>query len=279
MGRRLFCEISPVTYRISQEKEIFKRKLKDLLKRGKIAKVKSEEKLPFIIKEHKSLIRRKLNNVDLILQENKAKSLAISAPLVNGILIKPGKTFSFWSLVGRCSKKKGYLEGVTISNGKPVKGIGGGMCQFTNLIHWMILHTNLDIIEHHHHNGLDLFPDFNRQIPFGTGTSIVYNYLDYRVKNNTNITYQLIVYVTDEYLCGEIRASNPLDIKVHVREEDAYFFEEEGEMYRHNKIYRKVIDKRTGNTLEDKMLLENMAKTMYSKDFIDKDKIRILEVC
>lgn len=64
----------------------------------------------------------------------------------------------------------------------------------------------LQIVEHHHHDGLDLFPDFNRQIPFGTGTSIVYNYLDYRFYNPTNATYQLIVYVTDKYLCGELRA-------------------------------------------------------------------------
>ena len=41
-------------------------------------------------------------------------------------------------------------------------------------------------IEHHHHDALDLFPDYNRQIPFGTGTSIAYNYLDYRFKNTTN---------------------------------------------------------------------------------------------
>lgn len=53
------------------------------------------------------------------------------------------------------------------------------MCQFTNLIHWLILHSPLDIIEHHHHNRFDLFPDHNKKIPFGTGTSIMYNYIEY----------------------------------------------------------------------------------------------------
>lgn len=111
------------------------------------------------------------------------------------------------------SKAKGYRTGLTIANETPSSGIGGGMCQMTNLIHWMILHTPLEIIEHHHHDGFDLFPDFNRQVPFGTGTSIVYNYLDYRFKNNTDQTFQLIIYVTDTHLCGELRAEHPLDIK------------------------------------------------------------------
>ena len=193
------------------------------------------------------------------------------------MLIKPGETFSFWILAGRATKRKGYLEGVIISKGKASSGISGGMCQFTNLLHWMLLHTDLTIIEHHHHNSLDLFPDFNRQIPFGTGTSIVYNGLDYRVKNTTNRTYQIVVYTTDEHLCGEIRCNEPLDIKVHIREEDAYFYEKAGELIRHNKIFRRVVDKVTGNTLSDALLLENHATVMYAREFIDEALIKTVD--
>lgn len=95
-----------------------------------------------------------------------------------------------------------------ISLGQSAAGIAGGMCQFTNLIHWMVLHTPLEIVEHHHHDDLDLFPDFHRQIPFGTGTSIFYNYLDYRFRNPTDSTYQLLVWTTDTHLCGELRRSS-----------------------------------------------------------------------
>ena len=274
MGRKLFCELSPLTYAISHQKEIVRRQLRDFGGKTAYAATKSPEELPVLIQKHKSLIRRALNNVDMNLQENKAKSLGIAAPKVSHVLIRPGEVFSFWKLVGKCSRREGYLDGVTISNGKPTHGVGGGLCQFTNLLHWMFLHTSLDIVEHHHHNGLDLFPDFNRQIPFGTGTSIVYNYLDYRVKNETDMTFQVIVYTTDEYLCGEIRAQHPMTEKVHIREEDAHFFEQGGQLYRHNKIYRRVVDKRTGNTLEDRLLLENTAKTMYGREFVPQEKIR-----
>ena len=276
MKRKLFCEISPLTYKISRVKEITKRHMKNIVSNTKLAKTKDKEMLPVLLKKHKSLIRRKLNNVDLQLQENKAKNLSLACPKVTNILIKPGETFSFWKLVGELTEKGGYLNGVTIKNGYPNSDVGGGMCQFTNLIHWLVLHVDLDIVEHHHHNGLDLFPDYKRQIPFGTGTSIVYNYLDYRFKNNTNKTYQLITYTTNEYLCGEIRTTEPLDIKIHIREEEAYFYEQDNKYYRHNKIYRKVIDKVTGNIKEDKLILENHAKVMYDYELIDKEKLRTI---
>ena len=272
--RKLFSEISPLTYELSVRKERLKRHLRNLLPGMKLAKTRSDEVLPVLIMQHQSLIRRRLKNVDMQLQENKAVNLGLTTPKVTKVLVRPGETFSFWRLVGNPSGRKGYLAGLTASNGKPSSAVGGGLCQFTNLLHWMVLHTDLEIVEHHHHNGLDLFPDFNRQIPFGTGTSIFYNYLDYQIKNTSEKTYQIIVYTTDEYLCGEIRCSEPLDIAVHIREEEFYFYEQAGQMIRHNKIYRQVVDKATGDIIEDKLLLENNAVVMYDRELINKDMIR-----
>ncbi len=261
--RKLFCEISPLTYKISTQKCIAVRTAKDILSREKFAEEKTDELLSFVAYRHTSLIRRKLGNVDLQLQENKAANLSIAAPKVNGIVIKPGEVFSFWQLVGPPKEKYGYKTGLTIAKGQPSKDIGGGMCQFTNLIHWMILHSPLDIVEHHHHDGVDLFPDFNRQVPFGTGTSILYNYKDYRFKNNTNQSFQLVTYTDDEYLHGELRCEKPLNLAYHIKAENEYFSREDGVVYRNGEIYRTVIDKKTGNTVEKKLIKTNHARVMY----------------
>ena len=138
--RRLFCEISPLTYKISTQKCILMRTIKDILSEDDFAGTKSDELLPVTVYKHNSLIRRKLGNVDLTLQDNKAVNLSIAAPKINKIVINPGEVFSFWRLVGAPSEKNGYKTGLTIAGGKPSKDIGGGMCQFTNLIHWMVLH-------------------------------------------------------------------------------------------------------------------------------------------
>lgn len=261
--RKLFCEISPLTYKISVLKCRSVRHLKNAMGKDRFAKEKRSECLPVVIYRQKSLIRRKLGNVDLQLQENKAVNLALSAPRVNGIVIKPGETFSFWKLVGNCTEKKGYKTGLVISNGGVGAGVGGGMCQFTNLIHWLVLHTPLEIVEHHHHDGMDLFPDFGRQIPFGTGTSILYNYLDYRFRNNTDMTFQLNVQTDDKYLIGEIRAERPLDVSYHVSVENEAFVKRDDGYYRVGTVYRDVIDKRTGNVLSRDLIKENNAKVMY----------------
>ena len=263
MGRKLFCQISPTTYKISVQKCRLQRHIQDLFSRQVFASKKSDRLLPVVIYRHKSLIRRRLGNVHMDLQENKAVNLSLAAPKVTGILIRPGETFSFWHLVGSLSARKGYLKGLAISNGQPKAGTGGGMCQFTNLIHWMVLHTPLKIVEHHHHDGMDLFPDFNRQIPFGTGTSIVYNYLDYRFYNPTDTTYQLIVYTTPAYLCGELRATKPQQHTYHIVAENEHFEEHRGVVYRCGEGYRRIIDPRPGNCIKKQLIRRNHAKVMY----------------
>lgn len=274
MKRKLFCEISPLTYRLSMEKEILKRHLKDFLQGTHFAKERSESSLPVLVYRHNSLIRRRLGNVNMQLQENKATNLALAVTHINGLIMRPGETFSIWKLVGRTTKRKGYKEGLTIAKGQPNQGIGGGLCQLSNLIHWLILHSELTITEHHHHDGLDLFPDFGRQIPFGTGTSISYNYIDYRFKNETNNIYQLRLWVDDEYLCGELRAKEMQRHTFHIHAEDEYFSRErprvgdgtsgmEGVIYRNGKVYRDVIDRTTGRCVESQLIRTNHARVMY----------------
>ena len=263
MKRKLFCEICPITYALSVKKCEALRFLQDIKNKHTFARTFSEDKLEYVIYKHNSLIRRRLGNVNMQLQENKAVNLSLAAPKINSVLIRPGETFSFWNLVGSLTVKKGYREGLTIFSDHPSSGLGGGMCQMTNLIHWMILHSELTITEHHHHDQIDLFPDFNRTIPFGTGTSIMYNYLDYRFRNDTDNTYQLIIYTTDEYLCGELRAEKRQSYKFHIQAENVYFSREDGVVYRNGDVYRDKIDRRTGEHVSRELIRHNHARVCY----------------
>lgn len=271
MGRKLFCEISPLTYKISVCKGIILRRVIWFANNNKYARNFMAEPLPNLVYKHNSLIRRRLGNVDMDLQENKAVNLSLAAPKINSILIRPGEIFSFWRLVGNCTAKKGYRNGLIIKSGNVSRGIGGGMCQFTNLIHWMVLHSPLEIIEHHHHNNLDLFPDYGRQIPFGTGTSIMYNYLDYQFINNTKQTFQLMVYTNDEYLCGELRSDRELNTAYHIHEENLHFSRVDNDYYRNNEIYRETIDKNTGNVISKELIVRNHSKVMYDSKYIPSE--------
>lgn len=269
MSRRLFCELGPWAYRISTAKEILLRDCRDLFSRTKFARERSPSLLPAVICRHSSLIRRTLGDVDQILQENKAENLRLAVPHVDKILIRPGETFSFWKLVGNCTAKKGYREGLVIKGGVPDRGIGGGMCQFTNLIHWMVLHTPLTITEHHHHDGMDLFPDYGRQIPFGTGTSIVFNYLDYRFRNDTDATFQLLTWVDGEYLRGELLCDRTLPLRYHIHARDERFVREGDIVYREGEVWRVTVDARTGRKVAEELLRRNHARVLYDTVGLD----------
>ena len=95
-------------------------------------------KLAFRIKKHQSVLLKKLGDSDMQLQVNKVTNLKIAVSRLNGIIIKPGQTFSFCKLVGLPTKRKGYLMGMELSFGKAQAGVGGGICQVSNLLHWLV---------------------------------------------------------------------------------------------------------------------------------------------
>lgn len=262
MARPLFCHLGPWAYRLAKEKGILLRHLRDCCSAVRFCRSKSAEPLPACVFRHASPLHRRLAGTDPQLQLNKAHNLALAAPQVSGILIRPGETFSFWRLVGRDTAAKGYKPGLYIKNGKPAQAIGGGMCQFSNLIHWLVLHSDLTITEHHHHEGRDLFPDCARSVPFGTGTSIAYNYLDYRFRNDTDNTYQLLISVTPTELCGELRAAQPQPSSYRIYTENERFVEEAGKTYRTGEVYRDRLNA-DGMVAEHTLLRRNHAEVMY----------------
>ncbi len=266
MKRMLFCEISPFTYTVSRYKNIFLRKLKDFFSTTIFATSKSDTSLTYLLYEHSSPVKRVLGNVNMQLQENKEKNLEIAVHCIDGVVIKPGEVFSFWHLVGECTRKKGYKEGLIISNGKVLSGTGGGMCQLTNLIHWMVLHSSLEITEHHHHDNLDLFPDCDRRVPFGTGTSIAYNYMDYRFKNNSDSIYQINVYVKSGYLYGQLRCSKESELSYEIETKNEEFIKREDNVYRTGEVIRTVKNKKDGKNVLSECIRKNYAKVMYDID-------------
>ena len=96
MARKLFCDLCPLTYEVSRWKGIAFRHLQDLRCSSPFARSRREEPLPVLAYRHASLIRRRLGNMDMRLQENKAVNLRLAAPKVSGVLIRPGEVFSFW---------------------------------------------------------------------------------------------------------------------------------------------------------------------------------------
>lgn len=272
--RKLFCEYGPLAYEISLRKEALKKDIDDyLIKKYKIARKKSYTNLEYLWKGDAKILLRKLHGVEMQLQKNKIKNLEIAGKKIDGIIIMPGEVFSLWNLVGKTSKRKGYLEALTVSDSELGKGIGGGLCQLGNLIHYLILHTDLEIVEKHHHSDA-LFPDEKRRVPFGTGTSIAYKRLDYKFKNTTNYPVQLRIWQDDVMIYGEIRSTVPINYKYKLVEEGHHFAMEDGIFYRISQVYRIKTDKETNKEINKELILNNHSRVMYDYSLIPKEEIK-----
>lgn len=232
----------------------------------KYASIQTAEKLPFRVKKHQSVLLKKLGDSDMQLQVNKVTNLKIAAKKNDGLRIQPGETFSFCKRVGLPTKRKGYLPGMELSFGEARAGTGGGICQISNLIHWLVIHSPLTVTERYHHS-FDPFPDDGRVLPFGSGATVFYNYRDYQFVNNTDHTFQLNVWFSDKCLEGELRIDTELDYGYHVIEKEHRFLKIDGQFYRKNEIWRdKILKFKSGQIVESELITKNFARVTYTPD-------------
>ena len=245
---------------IGKEYFIFKQKISWLKDRSKFAGVDKDSAYPHSLIAHRSLLLRPLKDVEMYLQENKIVNLRLAINAIDKTVIRPGEVFSFWKLVGRPSKRKGYIEGLVLNNGAISKGIGGGLCQLGNLLYWLALHTPLAIKQRHRH-GYDVFPDVNRNVPFACGATLAYNYIDLQLQNNTADSYQLHLWLEDGYLYGKITSNVNTAVRYDVFETDHCFKQQWwGGYTRHNKIWKRIT---TGDRVEEELIAVNNAIMMY----------------
>ena len=227
------------------------------------AKERRQDSLPYLQASHKTPLLRQPRGEDMELQRNKVVNLRLAVEKLDGVLLRPGETLSYWRLIGKPSARCGYLPGMVLFLGRIGSDVGGGLCQLSNLIFWMTLHTDLTVVERYRHSH-DVFPDAHRTQPFGTGATCAYPHRDLMLRNDTRETYQLRLRVGEENLEGEWLATAPPLHRFEIQERDARMDQAAwGGYVRHNAIWRRVFD-RDGRFLEDQPLFTNDAIMMYS---------------
>jgi len=273
--RKLFCEINPTTYAIALRKQIITRHIKNLLGNDKFATKLVSERLPVIVYSHGNNMIKRGPGIDAQLQLNKADNIRLACSKMNGLVIRPGESFSFWKLVGKTSERNGFTKGRIIANGKLVSGVGGGLCNLANTINLLVLHSPLTITELHHHSDA-LAPDpGGKRVPYSAGTSVSYNFVDYRFRNDTDQQVQLCAWCEGDELHTELRTTQEFPCTYRLVEEDHHFHQEKnGKYYRISKIYLETIDRNTGKVLDRKLHWNNHSEVMFEPSLIPQEQIK-----
>jgi vancomycin resistance protein VanW len=263
--RQPFTSRHPALYRLRVLQRQALRALRWHFGPERFAITRLDTPLPHKIYRHQSKLRRLHSNdpQEALWQDNKVHNHSLALPHLHNILIRPGETLSLWRLIGRPSAARGYKTGMELHLGRARGGIGGGLCQIANLVHWLALHTPMTVTLRASHS-FDPFPDQGRVIPYGTGAALFYNYIDLWLFNPTTTTFQLRLWLTDTLINGEIRADAPLPHRYRISARAEGFSHQGDSWFRHNEIWRETIAKgQEAAVLKAEKLYENHVRVMY----------------
>ncbi len=120
-----------------------------------------------------------------LLDDKRSNNLELAASKVNGIVLNPGETFSYNTIVGARTINAGYQDAAIYSDGKVVDGIGGGICQISSTIYNAVVLANLEIKERHNHQFLTSY------VPAGRDATVVYGSKDLKFVNTRSYPIKL----------------------------------------------------------------------------------------
>ncbi|KMK76489.1 VanW family protein [Alkalihalobacillus pseudalcaliphilus] len=112
-------------------------------------------------------------------------NIKLSSDEIDRVILGPGDTFSFNSVVGERTKDRGYQEALEIINKEFVMGIGGGICQTSSTLYNAVEQAGLEITERYTHS---------REIgyvPKGRDATVSWGGPDFKFKNS--FTYPIML--------------------------------------------------------------------------------------
>lgn len=84
--------------------------------------------------------------------KSQCKNIELVAKRLNGLVIQPHTTFSYYRTVGPYTAENGYHWGRAFSGDRIVPSMGGGVCQGASTLYSTILRTDLKVVERYQHS-------------------------------------------------------------------------------------------------------------------------------
>ncbi len=242
MPRKRITEVLPflLPLRKWQRKKLFYLKMQ--MDGSRYAKSKAKALLPYKVYETSSLMMNANSGFDMKYQRNKVHNLKLAATTIDKIAIKPNETFSFWQLVRWADRQEKYKDGLNFVNGKIVGSV----------------------IERHGH-AVESFPSTTEELPCGTDATINEGWLDLKICNDTDNTFQVVVEFDDEYMYGSILSQNSVNMEYKVYNSSVSYVRENGKVYQIASVCRTEKDITTGKDSQKELYI-NRCEIGYELD-------------
>ena len=261
MSRKRLTQIFPflLPFRRWQRKKFF---YLQMWKDGcRYANRAADKSLPYTVFETSIRMLNENSGFDMQYQINKVHNLKLAARTLNRVVIEPGETFSFWQLVRWADQEEKYKDGLNLIDGKIAVSYGGGLCMLSDTLFWMFLHTPLTIVERHGH-AVKSFPSTEENIPCGTDAAVGEGWLDLKVRNGTDNTFQIEISFDDNDMYGRILSEHDVGLVYSVFNSSVFYRRKGKKIYQIAPVCRRETDSGTGKQTERELYV-NQCEIAY----------------
>lgn len=262
MPRKRITQIFPWLLPLRIKQRLFCFYTKMYLDGNRYSAAKSEASFPYQLFKTSCPLYNRETGFDMVYQENKVFNLKLAATTLDRIMIEPNETFSFWKLVRYADKVIPYKDGLTVIDGKLTTAPGGGICQMSNLLFWMFLHTPLTIVERHGHNVKD-FPEPPSDAPMGVDATVSEGWLDLKVKNETELSFQVRITFDEDHIIGRLLTDQNNGRFYEVINGKPFYYRKNDKIYEEVDVKQKTILTATGDCISEKLLYRNKCEIGY----------------
>lgn len=220
------------------------------------------EPLAYTIADAKTLMINENSGYDIVYQENKVYNLKMISKTMNHVLIQPKETFSFCYLAKHSGKYGTYKDGLVLVNNKIVPTKGGGICHLSNLLYYVFLMSPLTIVERHGHK-VKSFPNPDQNSLEGIDATIRSGWLDLKVRNNTDHTFQIEIDFDEEYMYARILSDQDSMYEYRIINENFQYIQKNNDIYESVSVIKIGKDKQTGKEISKEKLYDEVVKIEY----------------
>lgn len=113
------------------------------------------------------------------------RNIRRAAEQINGMVVRPGETFSLNGATNPRNAAAGYVEAGIINNGRPARGVGGGVSQVATTLFNAAYFAGMEIIEHQEHSY------YISRYPAGREATVYGDELDVKFRNDGPTSVQI----------------------------------------------------------------------------------------
>lgn len=158
---------------------------------------------PFVVGESTSPLYTVAGASERPLLLGKIQNLRLACRCLDGLVLDPGRTFSFWRHVGPPWRLRGYVKGREVREGCVIPTTGGGLCQLSGSLLELATGAGLDVLEHHRHTVLPADVPHHPE----RDATLFWNYVDLRFRSSAPLLIES--HLTRDALVVRLRSKSP----------------------------------------------------------------------